>query len=360
MVRHIQAVAGASSARWIGALSLKPYREFVDSFLANDSEAFDGDGLHALTRNKKLVDMIGITHFTQLLDYGQTNDPMLTQGYELVREADTGESLIRLYKNPDAYPKAYIVPKGEFVAADDEIRFRLRDPLYDPRAVVYISGSTPPIETTPSSTPLIASATITNYTNIRVDIETTSDRDAFLVLTDSSSNEWQTFIDNVPALPLKANSIFKTIQHAPSLTIQQFDTIPRTNTYTVKQGQSLQKSVFMPSRWSAIAVRYVTAPKQNNAITATLTITMNGQTIATSTTSTKEILDISSIDGQDFFTDTSWLLFPIPNIDIDQNTVTVHITPNNGYLVVPDDKKKSHDPTIVGFVKTNFAQRLSC
>ncbi|HLC49636.1 MAG TPA: hypothetical protein VJI96_04615 [Candidatus Andersenbacteria bacterium] len=212
MVRHIQAVAGASSARWIGALSLKPYREFVDSFLANDSEAFDGDGLHALTRNKKLVDMIGITHFTQLLDYGQTNDPMLTQGYELVREADTGESLIRLYKNPDAYPKAYIVPKGEFVAADDEIRFRLRDPLYDPRAVVYISGSTPPIETTPSSTPLIASATITNYTNIRVDIETTSDRDAFLVLTDSSSNEWQTFIDNVPALPLKANSIFKTAQ----------------------------------------------------------------------------------------------------------------------------------------------------
>ncbi|HLC49635.1 MAG TPA: hypothetical protein VJI96_04610 [Candidatus Andersenbacteria bacterium] len=152
---------------------------------------------------------------------------------------------------------------------------------------------------------------------------------------------------------------FKSIQHAPSLTIQQFDTIPRTNTYTVKQGQSLQKSVFMPSRWSAIAVRYVTAPKQNNAITATLTITMNGQTIATSTTSTKEILDISSIDGQDFFTDTSWLLFPIPNIDIDQNTVTVHITPNNGYLVVPDDKKKSHDPTIVGFVKTNFAQRLS-
>ncbi|MDA1169080.1 MAG: hypothetical protein O3A36_01970 [bacterium] len=212
MVRHIQALAGSSSARWIGALSLKPYRQFVDSFFANDSEAFDGDGVHALTRNKTLVNMVGITHFSQLLEYGQTNDPMIDAGYALIQEADTGESHIRLYANPEAYPKAYIVPKGEFIAAADDIRFRLRDKSYDPRSLVYISGPRPPATTQISDEPLDASARIISYTSTRVDIETESNQDAFLVLTDSSNDQWQTFIDDEPALQLQANSIFKAAQ----------------------------------------------------------------------------------------------------------------------------------------------------
>ncbi len=212
MVRHIQALAGASSARWIGALSLRSYREFVDSFFANDSEAFDGDGVHALTRNKTLLDMVGVTHFTQLLEYGQTNDPMLTAGYELVKEADTGESLIRLYKNPQAYPKAFIVPQGQFIAADDEIRTLLRDKSFDPRSLVYISGPTPPLAIPSSPEPIHASTNILTYTDTRVDIETTSEKPAFLVVTDSTNNEWQTFVDNQPALQLKANTIFKAAQ----------------------------------------------------------------------------------------------------------------------------------------------------
>lgn len=213
LMRHIQALGGASSARWIGALSIRPYREFVDTFFANDSDAFDGDGVHALTRNKNLVDMTGITHFTQLLEYGQTNDPMLAKGYELVREADTGTSLIRLYKNPNAYPKAFVVPEAEFVAANDEIRFRLRDQSYDPKAIVYVSGPMPPkLLPTDPATPLISSTKILSYTNTRVDIEVTSSKDAFLVLTDSTTPQWHTFIDDVPALQLSANSIFKAAQ----------------------------------------------------------------------------------------------------------------------------------------------------
>lgn len=213
MMRHIQAVASASSARWIGALSIRPYREFVDTFFANDSEAFDGDGVHALTRNKKLVDMAGITHFTQLIEYGQTNDPMLDKGYELVREADTGSSLIRLYKNPNTYPKAYVVPDAEFVPANDEIRFRLRNKAYDPRAIVYVTGPQPP-KITPSdpSIPLVSSANVLLYTNTRVDIEVTSNKEAFLVLTDSTTPQWHTYIDNKPALQLRGNSVFKTAQ----------------------------------------------------------------------------------------------------------------------------------------------------
>lgn len=212
LMRHIQAIAGSSSARWIGALSIRPYREFIDSFFANDSDAIDGDGIHALARNKKLVDFVGITHFSQSLEYGQTNDPMLSAGYVLTQEADTGDSIIRLYTNPSAFPKAFLVPNGQFIAADDEIRFHLRDPKYDPASLVYVSGPTPP-EIQPASTlPLIGSAIITRYGQTQIDITVTTNRNAFLVLAEATTPQWQTRIDDKPTLQLKANTIFKTAQ----------------------------------------------------------------------------------------------------------------------------------------------------
>ncbi len=213
LMRHVQAVAGASSARWIGALSVRPYREFIDSFFANDSDAFDGDGVHALTRNKKLVDMVGITHFTQSLKYGQTNDPMLTAGYTLVREADTDDSLIRLYSNPNAFPKAFMVPRAEFIAADDEIRFRLRDQNFDPASLVYLSGPTPPnISHDQDTVPLNASAHIIKYSDTVVDVQVVTNKTAYLIVTDATLPQWQTHIDDKPVLQLKANSIFKAAQ----------------------------------------------------------------------------------------------------------------------------------------------------
>lgn len=212
LMRHVQAVAGASSARWIGALSIRPYREFIDTFFANDSESFDGDGIHALNRNKKLVDFVGITHFAQSLTYGQTNDPMIDAGYDLVQEADTGESVIRLYSNPSTFPKAFLVPNAEFIAADDEIRHRLRNPNYDPASLVYISGPTPPQLLSTYESQLAGSVTITAYQQTRVIINVTTNHDAILVLADATTPQWQTFIDEKQSLQLKANTIFKAAQ----------------------------------------------------------------------------------------------------------------------------------------------------
>ncbi len=213
MVRHIQATAGASSARWIGALSIRPYREFIDMFLANDSEAFDGDGVHALTKYKTLVDMAGITHFIQLFEYEQTNDPMISAGYTLIREADIGNSLIRLYENPTAYPKAFLSEHAQFIAANDEIRTHLTNPDYDPRKLIYVSGPTPPdVSPDDSSISLAASADIISYKETRVDVRVKTNKEAFLVLNDASTEQWHTFIDDAPALQLRANTIFKAAQ----------------------------------------------------------------------------------------------------------------------------------------------------
>lgn len=213
LVRNMQAVAGASSARWIGALSIRPYREFVDSFFANDSDAFDGDGVHALTRNRSLVNLVGITHFTQSLDYGQTNDPMIDAGYKVIDVADTGDSNVRLYENKDAYPKAFMVPHATLVAADDEIRAQMRSKDFDPKSLVYISAPTPPdlTDNQPDIT-MQAAATITSYTETRVDVQVTTNKTAYLVVTDSTLPQWQTYIDGKIAPQMKADTMFKAAQ----------------------------------------------------------------------------------------------------------------------------------------------------
>ncbi|MCE9642739.1 MAG: YfhO family protein [Candidatus Andersenbacteria bacterium] len=213
LVRNMQALAGASSARWIGALSIRPYRAFVDGFFANDSDAFDGDGIHALTRNRSLVNLVGITHFTQSLDYGQTNDPMVDAGYKVVDTADTGDNNVRLYENTNAYPKAFMVPHAQFIAADDDTRALMRDPKLDPKSLVYISAPTPPdlTDNQPNIT-MQASATITKYSETRVDVHVDTNKTAYLVLNDATLPQWQTYIDDKPAPQMKADTMFKAAQ----------------------------------------------------------------------------------------------------------------------------------------------------
>ena len=214
LMRNIQAIAGVSSASWISALSVGSYRAFIDNFFANDADSpFDGDGIHALTRNKLIVNFAGITHFTQSLDYNQTNDPMLDAGYKVVNTADTGDARVRLYENPQAYPKAFMVPNAEFIAADDDTRTQMRDSTFDPKSMVYISAPTPPdlTDNQPDLT-MQATATITTYSNTRVDIHVDTNKTAYLVLTDTTLPQWHTYIDDKPVLQLKADTVFKAAQ----------------------------------------------------------------------------------------------------------------------------------------------------
>lgn len=211
LARHLHVLSGSSSARWIGALSIRPYRAFIETFFANDSEAIDGDNIHALTRYRTIVNMAGITHFAQALDYAEAaNDPMPASGYIIVDEADTGDQIIRLYENPNAYPKAFLSARAIFKPAADETRHALRDPAYDPDELVYVNADTPPTLPTGNASTLSYDAKITHYSEERVEVSVTTNQDAVLVLTDSSTKQWRTYIDGNEAPRLVANSFFKS------------------------------------------------------------------------------------------------------------------------------------------------------
>ena len=211
LMRHLQVTSDTSSARWIGALSIASFRAFIEDLFANDRPPFNGDGVHALVYNKKLVDMSGITHFTQAVADDAAQDSMTQMGYPLIQETHVGTQKIRLYENPHAFPKAFLVQSAVFEPDDAVTRHRLTDPDYAPDRLIYVNGPTPPADLPlPSKDAATGTAVITKYEPTQVDIAVTTPQETWLVLTDSSTPQWQTFVDDTEQRLLVANTVWRT------------------------------------------------------------------------------------------------------------------------------------------------------
>lgn len=211
LVRHLQVLVQASSARWIGALSIRPYREFIEDFFANDRDPIDGDGVHALMKNRTILDMTGVTHIIQPLPSSRGATTLMNSGFTLVDQTNTGQTEIGLYQNNQAFPKTWLVANAIYKAAADETRHAMHAPDFDPSRLIYISGTKPPPETAYNREPLISSqATITQYTPTVVEIVVKTDKPAWLVLNDAATPQWQTYVDDQPQPYYVANTIFRT------------------------------------------------------------------------------------------------------------------------------------------------------
>ncbi|MDZ4225687.1 MAG: hypothetical protein U1C49_02445, partial [Candidatus Andersenbacteria bacterium] len=208
--RHLQATANTSSARWIGALSIRPYREFIETFFANDNDQpFDGEGLHAIQRHRKTLDLAGVTHLAQIVP-PQGQDNMPANNFQLTDSVDTNIGSANLYINPQAFPKAFLVPNAIFQPADDEARAAMTQNNFNPAELIYVSGPKPPADDTLNNPPVIGTATITDYGDGEATVNVDTQNAAWLVVTDSTLPMWQTTIDGQPAPYYVADTVFKT------------------------------------------------------------------------------------------------------------------------------------------------------
>ncbi|MEX2055050.1 MAG: hypothetical protein WD972_02615, partial [Candidatus Andersenbacteria bacterium] len=211
LTRHINVTAHASSARWIGALSLNTFREFIDTFFANDPDpAHAQEESQFIRKNRTLLNMAGVTHVLHSVPSGAADD-LPANGFTLVEKFDVGANEARLYVNPQALPKVFLTEEARFRPAADETRHALRAPNYNPYQLIFYDGPVPP-----EQSDIVAhdvgeqgTATLTHYSSQRVDIAVETPQAALLVLTDSTTPQWQTFIDDELAPHFRANTIFK-------------------------------------------------------------------------------------------------------------------------------------------------------
>jgi hypothetical protein len=212
LVRHLQATAEASAPRWIGALSIRSYREFIENFFANDSDPINGDGQHVLLSNRAVTNLASITHVIAVAPKGQ-DDLFHQANFGLLASADLGDNEARLYLNPEASPKAFLIHDAQFLPSDDEVRNAMHHNQDKLGRLVYVDGPTPPQHLAPfTNRRAEGTATITKYESTQVDVDVDTPEETWLVVTDTTTDNWHTYIDNQESPHYDAYTIFKAAQ----------------------------------------------------------------------------------------------------------------------------------------------------
>jgi hypothetical protein len=115
---------------------------------------------------------------------------------------------IKLNKYPNFLPRAFIVANAKFMENDDRVLQELL--VFDPLSEVVISGKGKDV-TGRSVNIGDTKASITKYTGNEVEIQTHSETDGFLVLSDLYYPGWQATIDEVDYPIMRANYDFRSL-----------------------------------------------------------------------------------------------------------------------------------------------------
>ncbi|MBL7201039.1 MAG: YfhO family protein, partial [Anaerolineae bacterium] len=122
--------------------------------------------------------------------------------------SDTGE--VRVYRNRDVLPRAFVVHSVEVVGDKDQSLERITSDGFDFRSRVVLEERPPGwAELPPPSTP--ATATITRYEPNRVSVAVATEATGLLVLSDTYDRGWKAAIDGQAAPVYAANHAFRAV-----------------------------------------------------------------------------------------------------------------------------------------------------
>ncbi|MBW3570556.1 MAG: YfhO family protein, partial [Gemmatimonadetes bacterium] len=117
--------------------------------------------------------------------------------------AHRGSSIV--YENPDALPRAYLVPTA--VTAPGETALpQMQRPDWEPAQVAYVDR---PVQLPQG--PLAGEAQVTAYEPDRVEVQTRANRAALLVLADNYYEDWKVRVDGREAPLLRANHALRGV-----------------------------------------------------------------------------------------------------------------------------------------------------
>jgi hypothetical protein len=122
---------------------------------------------------------------------------------EGLREAHRGSALV--YENPEALPRAYLVPRAVTAAGETALP-QMERPDWNPAQVAYVDR---PVQLPEG--PLAGAAQVTAYEPDRVEVRTQANRPALLVLADNYYAAWSVAVDGRPAQLLRANHTLRGV-----------------------------------------------------------------------------------------------------------------------------------------------------
>ncbi|MFL6277044.1 MAG: YfhO family protein [Blastocatellia bacterium] len=169
------------------------------------------------------------SRYFDLLDvrYVMTHADTPLDGYERLATAEG----VAVYENKNALPRAFFVDRALAVTSHADAVAALREATFDARREVVIEGDAGLSTNTspsPAGTPASANAaSIIEDQRNRVVIETASQTDAWLVLSDNFYPGWQATIDGNPTEIFQANVTMRAVKVPAGRHVLSFVFAPR-------------------------------------------------------------------------------------------------------------------------------------
>jgi hypothetical protein len=160
------------------------------------------------------------------------------------------DSPIRVYRNPDVLPRAFMVYQSEYAANAEAALSRLLDKNFDFRTRVILEGAIPPLSADHEASQ-VEQARIVEYQPERVMIETNTSKDGILVLTDTYVPGWQARVDGQPAQVYIADYAFRGVRVPAGQHRVEFVYAPAS--FTIGATVSLAAIVFCAA-WTAVII----------------------------------------------------------------------------------------------------------
>ncbi|MGD2174523.1 MAG: YfhO family protein [Candidatus Brocadiaceae bacterium] len=136
----------------------------------------------------------------------------LPPGYRLLREVDG----IRVFENPNALPRAFIVHRAERLPTGVDAVRVLTDDRFDYREKALIGDSAqPPLDLRPGRAGAREHAEVVQDSDDRLVVEAELDRTGYLVLADQHYPGWSVEVDGTPAELLKVDYLLKGVRLEP-------------------------------------------------------------------------------------------------------------------------------------------------
>ena len=188
---------GLSDIRGYDAVALRRYMDLVDRI-----EGCYRSHFHLLftQANSPLFDLLNVKYVL--------TDQELGGKWELAYR-DTGS--VRVYRNRDVLPRAFVVYRAEIVEGPAQSLARITDSAFDFRRRVVLE-EIPAGWTEPAEVPAIASSVrFVDYEPNRVQMEVETAADGLLVLTDTYAPGWKALLDGHPTSLYVADHAFRAV-----------------------------------------------------------------------------------------------------------------------------------------------------
>lgn len=196
-------VAQLADVRGFDSLIWGEYAQFVRRWEGNLQDGGNSVSMY-LTKASATPRWLDLTNVRYVLF--RPNSPLIAQfpGLELVHQSDEG----RIYLNPHALPRAYLVHRVEQLSTEEAVYARLRDPQFPMGDAVVTEADIPAVAPV---TGAVATPEVRSYQANRVVIAGVAQAAGVLVLSDTNYPGWQATLNGAAAPIYTVNGVFRGV-----------------------------------------------------------------------------------------------------------------------------------------------------